>query len=452
MRAFAYCLLLGLVSPVLLLAQGVSTEPDLLGEAFSRPPLGLDAFNGMALANNPTIPQAGALVKRSSGQAQQAALWPNPMIGYQGEQIRGGDYGGGEQGAFVQQTIVLGGKLGLRRRVYVEQRQAGEIGAAEQRTRVLSDIGQQFYSTLAAQESVKLRKQLLAIASDAVATSRQLQNVGQADAPDVLQAEVEAEQAALEYNTAERTYIQEFRALAALAGRADLPLAPLTGNLEQVPQIDTSQVAETIVRESPSIKRAHQNLTVAQAALKAAKRESIPDLTVRAGVEQNYEHLPEDSPRIVGLQGFASVGIAVPIFNRNQGNVGTAEAEIERAQSEMTRVELSLRRAVQLMTQTYLADAAQVQRYRDAMIPRAQRAYQLYLAKYRSMASAYPQVIVSQRTLFQLRVAYVQVLADLWRRAIALQNYTLTDGLSTPAISDSSTGFNLPTAGGGPGL
>jgi cobalt-zinc-cadmium efflux system outer membrane protein len=68
------------------------------------------------------------------------------------------------------------------------------------------------------------------------------------------------------------------------------------------------------------------------------------------------------------------------------------------------------------------------------------------------MASAYPQVIVSQRTLFQLRVAYVQVLADLWRRAIALQNYTLTDGLSTPAISDSSTGFNLPTAGGGPGL
>ena len=42
------------------------------------------------------------------------------------------------------------------------------------------------------------------------------------------------------------------------------------------------------------------------------------------------------------------------------------------------------------------------------MIPRAQRAYQLYLEKYRSMASAYPQVIVSQRTLFQLRVAYVR--------------------------------------------
>ena len=92
------------------------------------------------------------------------------------------------------------------------------------------------------------------------------------------------EQAALEYNTAERNYIQEFQALAALVGRADLPLAPLNGNLEQAPQVDTTQITETILRESPSIKRARQDLAAAQAALRAAKRESIPDLTVRAGV------------------------------------------------------------------------------------------------------------------------------------------------------------------------
>jgi cobalt-zinc-cadmium efflux system outer membrane protein len=274
--------------------------------------------------------------------------------------------------------------------------------------------------------------------------------VGQADTPDVLQTEVEREQSALEYNTAERSYIQEFRALAAIAGKADLPLAPLNGDLEQPPQIDTTQISESILRESPSIKRARQDLTAAQAAVKSAKRESIPDLTVRAGVEQNYEHLPDDSTRPVGLQGFASVGITLPIFNRNQGNVGAAEAEVERAGKEVTRVTLSLQRAVQLIAQTYLADTAQVQRYREAMIPRAQRAYQLYLDKYRSMASAYPQVIVSQRTLFQLRVAYVQVLADLWRRAIALQNYALSGALNTPGMPDVSAGFNLPAAAGGP--
>src|SRR5215469_5396999 len=105
MRPFLSLALISLLNSHLVFAQNPPPEPDLLEEASGRPPLGLDAFNGIALANNPTIPQSGASIKRASGKAQQAGLWPNPMIGYEGEQIRGGDYGGGEQGAFIQQTV-----------------------------------------------------------------------------------------------------------------------------------------------------------------------------------------------------------------------------------------------------------------------------------------------------------------------------------------------------------
>jgi cobalt-zinc-cadmium efflux system outer membrane protein len=66
------------------------------------------------------------------------------------------------------------------------------------------------------------------------------------------------------------------------------------------------------------------------------------------------------------------------------------------------------------------------------------------------MASAYPQVIVSQRTLFQLQVAYVNVLKDLWSRVIALQNFTLSGGLEMPPLTgSSSTNLNLLGAAGG---
>jgi len=115
----------------------------------------------------------------------------------------------------VQQTIVLGGKLGLRRGMFEEQRREDELGASEQRSRLISDVSQEFYSALAAQEVVKLRRDLLKIAQDAVETAHQLANVGQADAPDLLQAEVEAEQAKVEYVTAQRDYIQAFNTLAA---------------------------------------------------------------------------------------------------------------------------------------------------------------------------------------------------------------------------------------------
>ncbi len=83
------------------------------------------------------------------------------------------------------------------------------------------------------------------------------------------------------------------------------------------------------------------------------------------------------------------------------------------------------------------------------MLPRARRAYQLYLMKYQQMAAAYPQVLVSQRTLFQLQVDYLQALGMEWSNAIALQNYTLMNGLEQPmAAGTDTTTLNLPTGGG----
>ncbi|MGH9352557.1 MAG: TolC family protein, partial [Terriglobia bacterium] len=139
------------------------TQPtaQLLKEAAKRPPMHLRDFEDLALANNPTLKQADDLVERSKTQARQAGLYPNPSLGYQGSEIRGGSFGGGEQGAFIQQNIVLGGKLGLRKRVFQEQQREDETGVTEQRYRLLSDVDHRFYSAVAAQVIVKLLETLL---------------------------------------------------------------------------------------------------------------------------------------------------------------------------------------------------------------------------------------------------------------------------------------------------
>jgi cobalt-zinc-cadmium efflux system outer membrane protein len=139
-------------------------------------------------------------------------------------------------------------------------------------------------------------------------------------------------------------------------------------------------------------------------------------------LQQNNEPINEAGGR-VGAQAFVSAGVTLPIFNRNQGNVQAAEADVERATSEIERVRLSLRQSAQPLLQNYFADRDQAVRYKKEIIPRAEKAYQLYLAKYRVMGAAYPQVIVSQRTLFQLRVAYVRMLGSAWMSVIALQNF-----------------------------
>src|SRR3974390_2498236 len=80
--------------------------PDLLAEAKTAPAMKLDYLENMALQTNPTLRQAQAVARTSTGLAHQAGLWPNPAVGYLGEQIRGGSYHGGEQGGFIQQNIL----------------------------------------------------------------------------------------------------------------------------------------------------------------------------------------------------------------------------------------------------------------------------------------------------------------------------------------------------------
>ena len=81
--------------------------------ANAAPAITLEQLQQMALANNPTLEQAKAGVRAATGRTRQAGLWPNPTIGYLGDEIRGGSFGGGEQGAFVQPTILTDGRAAL---------------------------------------------------------------------------------------------------------------------------------------------------------------------------------------------------------------------------------------------------------------------------------------------------------------------------------------------------
>jgi cobalt-zinc-cadmium efflux system outer membrane protein len=248
----------------------------------------------------------------------------------------------------------------------------------------------------------------------------------------VLQAEVESEQAAIDYTTAQRMFLQKFKSLAALAGSPATEIAPLDADLTAPPEIDPAKIVDAMVQQSPSVKQAQQQAAVAEARWKDARREVVPDLQLRAGEQQNLEALPEAPGKKTGAQSFASVGIELPLWNRNQGNKQAAEAELSEARQEITRTQLSLRQRAETLAQNYLSAKEEADRYRTALLPRARRAYELYLDKYRNMAQAYPQVIVSQRTLFELEVRYIDSLDRIWQNAIALQNFTLQGGLEKP--------------------
>ena len=393
----------------------------------------LEELQQMALQNNPTFAQSAVNIQAAEGRKKQSGLYPNPTVGYQGEQIRGGSFHGGEQGFFVQQDIVLGGKLGLNRAIFDQELKQAETEAEEQKMRVVTNVRMSYIQALAAQQTLELWQSLSKLADDAVETSHRLSNVGQADAPDVLESEVEAQQAELAVTMAEQNQQRIWKALSAVVGNPRLPLMRLEGKLEDTPPINADELVEKIANDSPAVRIAEIGVKRAEATLARAKRESIPDLQIRGGMQQNGELLPEPNGKPVGLQGFADVGVRIPIFNRNQGNVATARADVERAKREVERVKLVLRERAAIVVQNYAFSQTAVDRYKNQMIPRAQKAYELYAKKYQEMASAYPQVLIAQRTLMQLEVSYITALETFATSSVSLQSYLLTDGLEAPS-------------------
>src|SRR5882724_12834676 len=338
----------------------------------------LEELQQMALQNNPTFAQSVANIQAAEGRKKQSGLYPNPIVGYQAEQIRGGSFHGGEQGFFIQQDIVLGGKLGLNRQIFDQELKQAETEADEQKLRVVTNVRMFYVQALAAQQTLELRNNLSKLADDAVETGHQLANVGQADAPDVLESEVEAQQAQLAVTMAEKNQRRVWTALAAVVGNPRLPLMRLEGKLEDFQAVNPEELVEKIVNESPAVKIAELGVKRAEASLIREKREPIPDLQLRGGVQQNGELLSAPNGRAVGLQGFADVGVRIPIFNRNQGNIATAKADAERARREVERVKLLLRERAASVVQNYTFSQTAVDRYKNQMIPRAQKAYEMY--------------------------------------------------------------------------
>jgi cobalt-zinc-cadmium efflux system outer membrane protein len=395
-------------------------------------PLRLEELERMALEQNPTIPQARASVRAAEGRELQAGLYPNPLVGYEAEEINTREPGRFKNFFWFQVPIVTAGKLQRGRELAATNRQQAETTVDMQRLRVLTTVRTLYYEALGAARIVELRGEMAKLVREAVSVSEELYNVGQADQPDVLDIEMQSQRADLELAKAESHRRRLWRILAASIGNPSLPLTALDGDLEgTVPAHERDRVMARVLEQSPDVRLARVNVERARAALGRVRAERIPNLFVRTKLGYNAESF---SPgKDVGFEAGVEVGVSLPLFDRQQGNLQSAEADVEHAQAEVRRLDLVLRTQVETALKSYDDARVEVERYRLQILPRAERSVELYRRGFQQMAAAYPQVLIAQRHLFQSRVEYVQALVDLWRGAVLFEGFLLAGGLDAPS-------------------
>jgi len=115
-----------------------------------------------------------------------------------------------------------------------------------------------------------------------------------------------------------------------------MPYAPLAGDLEaELPGIDEAAVREQTLRDSPGFRIAKARAEHARASLARARADRLPNFFVRGGAGHNFERTQRGSE--VGTEFFLEIGIPLPIFDRNQGTIAQAEAQLRLAEAELRR-------------------------------------------------------------------------------------------------------------------
>ncbi len=386
--------------------------------------LTIDELERMALENNPTLAQAALRVQALQGEQLQVGLYPNPVVGYQAEEI--GDSGSmGQHGMFFSQEIVTANKLGLNRAVASGQIQQAEWEFEMQRQRIVNAVRSRAYDVMAAQRTMTLAEELVSIGKAAVDTAEQLNKAQQVSQVDVLQARVEANTARLELVAARKTQEAAWRQLRAVLGGPEMEPAPLAGQLEaDLPDLKWSESVHALLSGSPQMARAMAGVERAQAAVAQACAQRTPNIEATAAVRYNDG---TDSTTASFL-----VGVPLMIYNRNQGNILRAQAELAAAQHELRRLELLLQEQLASSFRDYEVAREQVEQYRRDILPDAKRSLDLIRTGYQQGEFSYLQLLTAQQTYSRTNLAYIERLRELRLRAVQIEGLLLTGGLDSP--------------------
>jgi cobalt-zinc-cadmium efflux system outer membrane protein len=384
-------------------------------------PMTLEDLEQLALAWNPTLAQARMAVRSAQGAYVQAGLYPNPVLGYSGADM-GISGTAGQQGGFLAQQIVTAGKLRLGRNVSGHAIEAARHAYEAQQWRVLNDVRAGYYEVLVAQKTIEVNKELVRIGDEGVDVTNKLRAAMEVSRADVLQARIEAETARLSLIQAQNLYRAAWQRLAAVLGRPEMAPVTLAGDPSvDIPELQFDEVLARILANSPELSQARANLERARCELARQHALSLPNFEIGSGVKYDYS----DYNTLVDLE----IALPIPFFNRNQGNIVSAEANVIAADRELTRVDLNLRNRLAGAFQQYANARRQVEAYTDSILPDAQDSLNLIGAGYRAGEFSYLRLLAAQVTYFNVNLAYLSSLNQLWTQTVELEGLLLRGGL-----------------------
>ncbi len=365
-----------------------------------------------ALANNPEILMAAKNVEAAEKRVTVASALPDPMIGYEVQNVgKLNDLTIGQEemsmrGIVVTQEIPFPGKRSTMGRAAEKAAGREQQNLREMRLKVLNNLRASYYGYYLAYRSAEILEQNKEVMKNFQRIAETRYATGQGIQQDVLRAQLEVsmllEKLAMEAQKkeAQRAMINNF------LGRN--PLAPLgkpSDRLKTAYAANLDDLASRAVSHAPSVLAGQRMVEMNEAELSLSRLEFLPDFTVSAGRFSRGD-----------MTDFwqASVMVKVPLWFWNKSAaVKESAAELSASRHEYEARKLMLLSKVKDQYTMAKTSEQLLGLYEAGIIPQAQMALRSATSNYQVGKIDFLMLLDSQALLFKYQLAYEQELVNL---------------------------------------
>tara|TARA_R110002126_G_scaffold279836_1_gene426905 strand:- start:45973 stop:47268 length:1296 start_codon:yes stop_codon:yes gene_type:complete len=368
--------------------------------------LTLDGVYRAVLDQNPQIQGYKAKIVAAEGHRAQVSLRPNPQAIFEAENFGGDTPRSGldaaEYSLGVQQQLEIAGKRSKREQVAMLEKQHMDQQALASIQSVLAQTKSAYMQVAIAQETLRLAKQRVALADQTHQAVKKRINAAKSAEIQHTKADLEVSSARVAERKAEKELRVTKMALANLMGRADLG-QNIAADLMALPAVPQREVILQAIEQTPMSVMSQIAVMREDAALGLARANGVADPVFGLGVRRFAEG--------DGTAFLASISIPINVFDRNQGRIAEAKANLRAAQADQTAQRLALERQVMEVWQTLVSVREEVTAYQDGLLPSARKAYSQAEDGFNRGAFSFLDLLDAQRTLFDMQERHLEALA-----------------------------------------
>ena len=381
-------------------------------------PLTLDQAVAAAGGSAPAADAARADIAAAEAGRTIAGLRPNPTVTTEVENIAGtGPYGGfrgAETTVGFSIPIELGGKRSARIAVADARTMRAQLPAAITEADIRLQVTELYVNAVAAERRLTTALDQARIANEALNAARVRVRAGRASPIEEQRADVTRLNAEAAVENARRLLDAARLNLGRRIGQPVTGALDLTA-LDDLPAAYGPQLAPT-VEGTLALAAADADLAVADAGVRLARSQRIPDVTVGPGVRRFSES--NDTAALF------SISVPIPLFNSGRAAVGQASAERSRAEAQRRMTALDVEQAI-LDARTEAGNAATNARTANGpALAAAQEAARIARIGYREGKFGQLDLLDAERTLAETRLTAIDALVAYQNARARLERLT----------------------------